>query len=58
MSASFLEIHPDRPNPRDLKEVIECLSDGGLIIYPTDTIYGLGCDITNKVVNVFAALKY
>ena len=41
----LLHIHPDNPNPRHIKTVVECLSDGGIIIYPTDTIYGLGCDI-------------
>src|SRR5437868_4636696 len=41
----LLQIHPDNPNPRHIKTVVECLSDGGIIIYPTDTIYGLGCDI-------------
>ncbi len=41
----LLHIHPDNPNPRHIKTVIECLLDGGVIIYPTDTIYGLGCDI-------------
>ncbi|MBS4044003.1 MAG: threonylcarbamoyl-AMP synthase [Chitinophagaceae bacterium] len=41
----LLHIHPDNPNPRHIKTVVECLSDGGVIIYPTDTIYGLGCDI-------------
>lgn len=41
----LLHIHPDNPNPRNVKTVVECLLDGGIIIYPTDTIYGLGCDI-------------
>ena len=41
----LLEIHPDNPDPRKIAQVIECLRDGGVIIYPTDTIYGLGCDI-------------
>jgi tRNA threonylcarbamoyl adenosine modification protein (Sua5/YciO/YrdC/YwlC family) len=41
----LLHIHPDNPNARHIKTVVECLLDGGIIIYPTDTIYGLGCDI-------------
>jgi tRNA threonylcarbamoyl adenosine modification protein (Sua5/YciO/YrdC/YwlC family) len=41
----ILTIHPDNPNPRLIKTVAECLSDGGVIIYPTDTVYGLACDI-------------
>lgn len=40
-----LELHPQNPNPRNLKTVIECLKDGGVVIYPTDTVYGMGCDI-------------
>tara|TARA_B100000242_G_scaffold26770_1_gene16302 strand:+ start:429 stop:1043 length:615 start_codon:yes stop_codon:yes gene_type:complete len=44
----FLKIHPDNPNPRKINTVVECLQDGGVIIYPSDTIYGFGCDIYNK----------
>jgi len=41
----FLHVHPDNPNSRNVKTIVECLLDGGIIIYPTDTIYGIGCDI-------------
>ena len=44
----ILKIHPDNPNPREIKQVIECLKDGGVIVYPSDTVYGIGCDIFNK----------
>ena len=44
----LLEIHPENPDIRKIKQVIECLKDGGIIIYPTDTVYGLGCDIFNN----------
>src|ERR1700689_4706535 len=40
-----LHVHPEDPQPRNIKTIVECLHDGGVIIYPTDTIYGLGCDI-------------
>ena len=41
----LLQIHPLNPQPRLIKQVVECLKGGGVIAYPTDTIYGLGCDI-------------
>lgn len=43
----LLHIHPDNPQPRNIKTAVEILKKGGVIIYPTDTIYGLGCDIYN-----------
>lgn len=41
----FLKIYPENPNPREIQKAVNCLQDGGIIIYPTDTIYGIGCDI-------------
>lgn len=41
----LLHIHPQNPQPRQIKTAVEALRNGGIIIYPTDTIYGLGCDI-------------
>ncbi|MEJ8841606.1 L-threonylcarbamoyladenylate synthase [Lacibacter sp. H375] len=41
----LLHVHPENPQPRQIKTIVECLQSGGIIIYPTDTIYGLGCDI-------------
>src|ERR1700744_4232546 len=41
----LLQLHPVNPQPRNVKTVIECLLDGGVIVYPTDTIYGLGCEL-------------
>ncbi|MDJ1468541.1 L-threonylcarbamoyladenylate synthase [Cytophagaceae bacterium DM2B3-1] len=48
MSAQFIKIHPENPELRKILQVVECLRDGGLVIYPTDTVYGLGCDIHNQ----------
>jgi tRNA threonylcarbamoyl adenosine modification protein (Sua5/YciO/YrdC/YwlC family) len=44
----LIHIHPDNPQPRQIKAVVESLERGGIIIYPTDTIYGLGCDILQQ----------
>lgn len=44
----LLRIHPDNPQPRLIRIVTDCLEKGGIIIYPTDTIYGLGCDILQQ----------
>jgi len=40
-----LQVHPEHPNPRNINAAVEVLKAGGVIIYPTDTLYGLGCDI-------------
>ena len=47
-AAMLIRIHPEDPQPRLIRQVAECLKDGGVIIYPTDTIYGLGCDILQQ----------
>lgn len=46
--AEFIKLYNENPNPREIQQVINCLRNGGLVIYPTDTVYGLGCDITNN----------
>lgn len=43
----LIRIYPENPNQREIDKVVQFLRDGGLIVYPTDTIYGLGCDIFN-----------
>ena len=54
----LLKIYNENPNPRDIRKVADVLRDGGVIIYPTDTVYGIGCDITNqKAVEKVAQFK-
>ena len=54
----LLEIHPNNPNPRHIATVVDCLKSGGIIAYPTDTIYGLGCDIFHpKAIEKIAQIK-
>lgn len=43
----LIKIYPENPNPRDVERVVKILRDGGLIIYPTDTVYAIGCDALN-----------
>ena len=44
----LIKIYPENPNPKAIQQAVDVLKKGGLIIYPTDTVYGLGCDITNQ----------
>jgi tRNA threonylcarbamoyl adenosine modification protein (Sua5/YciO/YrdC/YwlC family) len=56
--AQFIKIYPDKPNEAAIAKVVKVLKDGGLVIYPTDTVYGLGCDITNtKALERVAKIK-
>ena len=54
----LLHIHPENPQPRHIHNIIQCLQSGGIIIYPTDTIYGLGCDIfQQKAIQRICSIK-
>lgn len=56
--AEFIKIYEENPNPKEINRVVQVLRKGGLIIYPTDTVYGLGCDITNtKALEKIARIK-
>lgn len=48
MAAELLKIHPQNPEGRKIGHVVEKLRSGGVIVYPTDTVYGIGCDLMNK----------
>lgn len=54
----FIKIHPQNPSQRLIRQVVDCLKAGGVIIYPTDTIYGIGCDIFQpKAIEKICQLK-
>jgi tRNA threonylcarbamoyl adenosine modification protein (Sua5/YciO/YrdC/YwlC family) len=56
--ADLIKIYSDNPNPKEIQRVVNILKKGGLVIYPTDTVYGLGCDITNiKALERIARIK-
>ncbi len=56
--AKLLKVYNENPDPRVIQQAVEVLRKGGIIIYPTDTVYGLGCDITNtKALEKVARIK-
>ncbi|NDV43001.1 L-threonylcarbamoyladenylate synthase [Flagellimonas sediminis] len=56
--AELIKLYEENPNPRQVEKVVNILRKGGLVIYPTDTVYGLGCDITNtKALERLARIK-
>lgn len=56
--AEFIKLYNDNPNPKEIEKIVKILKNGGLVIYPTDTVYGLGCDFTNnKALEKIAKIK-
>ncbi|EHO08670.1 Sua5/YciO/YrdC/YwlC family protein [Myroides odoratimimus CCUG 12901] len=56
--SQFIKIYPENPNEKEIDKVVKVLREGGLVIYPTDTVYGLGCDISNsKALERIAKIK-
>lgn len=54
----LIKIYPENPSPRHIQQVIECLKDGGVVIYPTDTVYAFGCHaFKNKAIERISSLK-
>ncbi len=54
----FIKIYPENPNPREVAKAVNVLRDGGLVVYPTDTVYAIGCDALNvRAVERICALK-
>ena len=48
MAAELLKIHPQNPEARKINHSVEVLRKGGIVVYPTDTVYGIGCDLINR----------
>ena len=58
MAAKLIKIHPENPDQRKIEQVVQVLRAGGLVIYPTDTVYGIGCDIFQpKAIEKIAKIK-
>lgn len=56
--AEVIKIYPENPNPREIAKVVEVLASGGVIVYPTDTVYSFGCDISKpKAIDRIARIK-
>jgi len=56
--AQFIKVYEENPNPKEIKKIVDVLKNGGLVIFPTDTVYGLGCDINNnKALERIARIK-
>ncbi len=54
----LIKLYNDNPNPKDVDKIVSVLKDGGIIIYPTDTLYGIGCDALNvRAVEKICAIK-
>lgn len=54
----IIKLYEENPNDRQIRQVVECLNDGGVIIYPTDTLYGFGCNIfKQKAIERIAKIK-
>ena len=58
MMAEFIKIYNENPNQKAIDKIVKVLKNDGVIIYPTDTVYGLGCDInSNKALERIALMK-
>ena len=56
--AEIVKLYSENPSQKEIDQVVKCLKKGGVIIYPTDTVYGMGCDLTNaKAVEKLALIK-
>ncbi|MCF6242024.1 MAG: Sua5/YciO/YrdC/YwlC family protein, partial [Bacteroidales bacterium] len=54
----LIRLYEENPSPKHIKQIVDVLKNGGLVIYPTDTVYGLGCDIFHhKAIERLAKIK-